>query len=68
MPLPITQSKESMTKKEFETYRFGINTRVKHEGKWLDVSEVDFCEGWIGIVGTDYSIHYSKVEEIKENK
>lgn len=31
-----------MTKKEFDTYRFSINTCVKVEGDWYKIIEIDF--------------------------
>jgi hypothetical protein len=54
-----------MDKQEFETYRFGVNTRVLIDGLWRKVTEVDFEEGKIGF-DNGYYLGYEQFEAIKE--
>ena len=54
-----------MTIKEFESWRFSINTQVKVDGLWHKVIEIDFEDGNICLKNGRY-IDVSQVERIKE--
>ena len=58
-------TKESMTKKEFDIYKYSINTQVKFRGEWQGITEVWFIERKIGLLGSGHIINYDEVEDIK---
>lgn len=55
-----------MTKQQFETYRFSINTQVLFNGYWSNITEVWFREGKIGIEVTGHLVDYSEIQGIRE--
>lgn len=50
-----------MTKKQFDSYRFSVNTQIKVEGKWRKVIELDFGRRCIN----EFSLN--QIEEIRES-
>lgn len=55
-----------MTKKDFDNYRFSVNTRVNYfEDVWDKLTDVDFEERWVGIERGQI-IRYNEIKGIKE--
>lgn len=58
-----------MTKKEFETYGFNINTEIvffeDYQGVvWDKITEVDFEEGWVG-VERGQIVRFEEIKDIR---
>lgn len=54
-----------MKKTQFETYRFSINTQMKLNDTWYNVTEVNFGDGYIG-VDSGYYLKCEEYEDVRE--
>jgi hypothetical protein len=55
-----------MTQKEFDNYKFGVNTIVKWDDEWHEVKGVDFEDRTVLVVGV--WAKYTELEGIMEEK
>ena len=57
-----------MTKQEFETYGFSVNTRILTDDEWFDVISVDFEDHTVLCKNLSHWVYYEDIDEIIEGK
>lgn len=56
-----------MTQKEFDTYRFSIETQVMYRGEWFFVTGVDWMHNIVRISkGAGIGVRRSEIEDIRQ--
>lgn len=56
------------TLQDFETYKFGIKTRILHEDEWWEVVGVDFEDNSVKCKNLSHWVGYEDIDEIREAK